>query len=34
MTAIEFYLPLAVPFAFVGGWGIAMLTGIAFMRAR
>lgn len=30
MSAIETYLPLVQVVAFAGGWGLAMLTGIAF----
>jgi hypothetical protein len=34
VTALETYLPLAQALAFLGGWGLAMLTGMMFAVLR
>lgn len=33
MSFVETYLPLLTVVGFLGAWGIAMLTGLMFMRA-
>jgi hypothetical protein len=33
VSALETYLPLVSAVAFLGGWGLAMLTGLMFRTA-